>query len=75
MKQETNELIRLIQDYVNGSISYEMQPFDGNHWFERNFRLYIDGSYSYPYNKSGEKFVRRLHNRLREIIKLKPAAA
>ena len=75
MKKETQELVELINDYVNGNKSYQRQPFDSNHWFMTNFRLYIDGSYSYPGNEPGFKFAERLKTRLREINKLKPDSA
>lgn len=75
LKKETKELIDLINDYKNGSTSYGRQPFDNNHWFERMFRLYIDGSYSYPGNEPGYKFVERLRNQVQEILALKPESA
>ena len=71
LKQTTKELIDLINDYKNGSVSYGMKPFDSNHWFERMFRLYIDGSYSYPGNEPGYKFVERLRSNVKDLMKLK----
>jgi hypothetical protein len=66
MKKETLELIDLIKDFKNGSISYDKKPFDSNHWFRSVFRLYIDGSHSYPRNEPGYKYVERLRQRVIE---------
>lgn len=67
IKQQTHELIDLIDDYVKGNLSYDRKPFDLNHFFHRNFRLYIEGSYAYPHNEPGYKFAERLKKRILDI--------
>jgi len=64
VKQTTKELIDLINDLKNGSKSYGKVPFDENHWFRQIFRLYIDGSHTYPGNQPGYKFVERMRERV-----------
>lgn len=69
MKQSTKELIEVINVYKNGSIGYGLKPYDENSWFRRMFRLYIEGSYSYPANEPGYKFVERLKGKVKDILK------
>lgn len=69
MKSDTRDLLDLIKSYKEGSIVYDLKPFDSNHWFRRLFRLYIDGSHSYPGNEPGYKFTERLKSKVKEIQK------
>jgi hypothetical protein len=64
-KQEVQELISLIKDYSKGNRSMERESFDPNHWFRTLFRLYIDGSHTYPGNTPGYQYVERLRERVK----------
>lgn len=66
-KKETQEIKELIESYLTGSEVYDVKPLDSNHWLRRMFRLYIDGSYSYPGNEPGFKFYERLIKTLKEL--------
>jgi len=48
---KTQELYELFLDYKKKN-SYH-KAFDPNHWLRTTFRLYIDGSYTYPHGEQG----------------------
>lgn len=48
MKQETRELIKVLESYKE---SVKSQFDYANHWIRRFFRCYLDGGYDLPVNK------------------------
>jgi len=61
--QNMQELYINLIDYKKTKGSYDI----ANHWIRRFFRLYTDGSYSYPHNESGGDHHRRNVKLLKEL--------
>lgn len=79
MKQEAKEFREILEDYLEKVAKYGLKHDKVvNHWLRRCFRLYIDGSYTYPFGEEGyehyKKNIRYIQENKSKIKKLENLA-